>query len=105
DADYVRTARAKGLRARSVVGHASRNAAVPLVTVLGFQIAFLLGGSVIVEQLFALPGIGGLAINAVLDRDIPVIQGVVLLAAVIVVLVNFLVDISYTWLNPKVRAS
>ncbi len=104
--DYVRTARAVGTRSRVVVGkHAMKNAAMPVVTVLGFQIAFLLGGSVIVEQLFALPGLGGLAIRAVLDRDLPMIQGVVLFTTVLVVMINLAVDMLYGWLNPKVRAS
>lgn len=104
--DYVRTARAAGLRQRVVVfKHGLKNAALPVVTVLGFQVAFLLGGSVIVEQLFALPGLGGLAIRAVLDRDLPVIQGVVVLTTVIVISINLLVDVIYGWLNPKVRSA
>lgn len=104
--DYVRTARAAGIRSRTVTWkYTLKNAAMPVVTVLGFQVAFLLGGSVIVEQLFALPGLGGLAIRAVLDRDIPVIQGVVLFTTIIVVMVNLLVDLLYGWLNPKVRSS
>ncbi|MCB9394975.1 MAG: ABC transporter permease [Acidimicrobiaceae bacterium] len=104
--DYVRTARAVGLRSRVVVlKHGMKNAAMPVVTVLGFQVAFLLGGSVIVEQLFALPGLGGLAIRAVLDRDLPVIQGVVLFTTALVVSINLLVDLMYGWLNPKVRAA
>lgn len=104
--DYVRTARAAGIRGRTVVlKHSMKNAAMPVVTVLGFQVAFLLGGSVIVEQLFALPGLGGLAIRAVLDRDIPVIQGVVLFTTVLVVGLNLLVDLLYGYLNPKVRST
>lgn len=104
--DYVRTARAKGLRERVVLfKHGLKNAAIPVTTVLGFQVAFLLGGSVVVEQLFALPGLGGLAIRAVLDRDIPVIQGVVVFTAVIVMIVNLVVDLLYGWLNPKVRSA
>jgi peptide/nickel transport system permease protein len=106
DEDYVRTARAKGLGWRSVVfKHGMKNAAIPVITVVGFQVAFLLGGSVIVEQLFALPGLGGLAIRAVLDRDVPVIQGIVMFAATIVIAVNLVVDMLYGLLNPKVRAS
>jgi peptide/nickel transport system permease protein len=102
----VRTARAAGLRHRVVVlKYALKNASMPVVTVLGFQVAFLLGGSVIVEQVFALPGLGGLAIRAVLDRDIPVIQGVVLFTTVLVVMTNLLVDLLYGWLNPKVRSA
>ncbi|MQA13273.1 MAG: ABC transporter permease subunit [Pseudonocardiaceae bacterium] len=104
--DYVRTARAKGLRRHTVVfKHGLKNAAIPVVTVLGFQVAFLLGGSVVVEQLFALPGLGGLAIRAVLNRDLPMIQGVVMFTAVIVMIVNLVVDLLYGWLNPKVRTA
>lgn len=102
--DHIRTARAMGLRPRAVVGkHVVKNAAIPVVTVLGVQVAHLLGGAVVVEQVFALPGLGQLLITSVLQRDIPVIQGVVLLTALIVVLVSLLVDLSYTYLNPKVR--
>lgn len=102
--DHVRTARAMGLRSRTIVGkHVVKNAAIPVVTVLGVQVAHLLGGAVVVEQVFALPGLGQLLITSVLQRDIPVIQGVVLLTAVIVVLVSLLVDLSYSYLNPKVR--
>ena len=104
--DYVKMARAKGMRGRVVVGkHALKNALVPVVTVLGTQMAFLLGGTVLIEQIFGLPGIGSLAFNAVTTRDIPMIQGVVLFSAVLVLLVNLVVDISYGWLNPKVRAA
>ncbi|MCU1504714.1 MAG: transporter permease [Ilumatobacteraceae bacterium] len=106
DQDYVRTARAKGLGWRSVVfKHGMKNAAIPVITVIGFQVAFLLGGSVIVEQLFALPGLGGLAIRAVLDRDVPIIQGIVMFAATIVIAINLIVDMLYGFLNPKVRSS
>lgn len=102
--DYVRTARAKGLRGRTVIlKHASKNAAIPVVTVLGTQIAFALGGSVIVEQVFGIPGVGQLAINNVLKRDLPVIQGVVVMATVLVLFCNLLVDLAYGYLNPKVR--
>jgi peptide/nickel transport system permease protein len=102
--DFIRTARANGLRPRAVIAkHGLKNAAVPVVTVMGFQIGFLLGGSVIVERVFGLPGLGDLAIRAVLQRDIPMIQGIVVVAALIVMLVNLVVDLSYGWLNPKVR--
>jgi peptide/nickel transport system permease protein len=102
--DHIRTARAMGLSSRSIVAkHVVKNAAIPVVTVLGLQVAHLLGGAVVVEQVFALPGLGQLLITSVLQRDIPVIQGVVLLIAVIVVLVSLLVDLSYSFLNPKVR--
>lgn len=104
DQDYVRTARAKGLRSPRVVGkHVLKNAAVPVVTVLGLQVTRLLGGAVIIEQVFAIPGIGQLAVSSVFNRDVPMILGVVLVAAVLAVFVNLIVDISYSWFNPKVR--
>ena len=102
--DYVRTARAKGLRGRSVIlKHASKNAAIPVVTVLGTQIAFALGGSVIVEGVFGIAGVGQLAITAVQKRDLPVIQGIVVMATLLVLFCNLLVDLAYGYLNPKVR--
>lgn len=105
DQDYVRTARAKGLRTPRVVGkHVLKNAAVPVVTVLGLQVTRLLGGAVIIEQVFAIPGIGQLAVSSVFNRDVPMILGVVFVAAVLAVFVNLLVDISYSWFNPKVRS-
>lgn len=102
--DYVRTARAKGLRSRMVIGkHVLKNASVPLVTVLGLQITALLGGAVLVEQVFGVPGLGQVAINAVTTRDVPVIQGIVLVAVLVAVVSNLLVDLAYGYLNPKVR--
>lgn len=102
--DFVRTARAKGLEPVSVIGkHALKNAAIPVVTVLGLQTSRLIGGTVVVEQVFGLPGIGQLAYQAVFTRDFPMIQGIVMVAAVIVVVVNLLVDLSYGLLNPKLR--
>jgi peptide/nickel transport system permease protein len=102
--DYVRTARAKGLRMHTVIGkHVMKNASVPLVTVLGLQITALLGGAVLVEQIFGVPGLGQVAINAVTTRDIPVIQGIVLVAVLVAVVSNLLVDLAYGYLNPKVR--
>lgn len=102
--DYVRTARAKGLRGPKVVGkHVLKNAAVPVVTVLGLQVTRLLGGAVIVEQVFAIPGLGQLAVFAVFNRDIPMILGVVVVAALVAIVVNLMVDLSYGWFNPKVR--
>ncbi|GAA2594934.1 ABC transporter permease [Dactylosporangium fulvum] len=104
DQQYVRTARAKGLRAWVVIGkHAMKNAAITPLTILGLQIASILGGAVIIEQIFGLPGLGQLAIEAVLQRDIPVIQGVVMTAVLVVVVCNLLVDLSYIWLNPRAR--
>lgn len=103
-ADYIRTAEAKGLRHRTVIlRHALKNAAVPAVTVIGFQLTYLLGGSVIIESMFGLPGLGQLAIDSVIARDVPMIQGIVLVAVLVAVTSNLLVDISYGLLNPKVR--
>jgi peptide/nickel transport system permease protein len=101
---YVRTARAKGLRDRAVViGHVLRNAAVPIITVMGLQLGYVLGGAVIIEQIFALPGVGRMTLNAVMDRNYPVIQGAVLLIAFIFMLVNILTDSLYAVLDPRVR--
>lgn len=102
--DYVRTARAKGLPYRKVVAkHALKNAAIPMVTILGLQTNGLLGGTVIVEQIFGMPGIGQLAVASVFTRDLPMIQGVVIMAVFVAVLVNLVVDLSYGYFNPKVR--
>jgi peptide/nickel transport system permease protein len=81
-----------------------KNAAITPLTILGLQIASILGGAVIIEQIFGLPGIGQLAIEAVLQRDIPIIQGVVMTAVFVVVVCNLLVDLSYMWLNPRARS-
>jgi peptide/nickel transport system permease protein len=102
--DYVRTARAKGMRGRTVVlKHASKNAAIPVVTVLGTQVAFALGGSVIVEGVFGIAGVGQLAISSVQKRDLPMIQGIVVMTTLLVLFCNLLVDLAYGYLNPKVR--
>ena len=102
--DFILASRAKGLRpSKIVVKHGLKNAAIPVVTVLGFRIAQLLGGSVIVEQVFVLPGLGTLAINSVLAQDIPVLLGLVLLSTIVVLVVNVLVDLSYGYFNPKVE--
>jgi peptide/nickel transport system permease protein len=106
DQDYVRTARAMGLPERQVVGRlALKNALTPAMTILGIQFAYLLGGTVIIEQIFSIPGLGGFILQAIDNRDLPIIQGVVLLTAVVFVVVNLLVDIGYGILNPKVRVS
>lgn len=106
DADYIRTARSKGLAERRVLGrHALKNALTPALTVLGLQFAYLLGGTFIIESIYALPGIGNYMLGAITSRDLPVIQGVVLLVAVIFVFINLVVDILYGVLNPKVRVS
>ena len=102
--DYVRTARAKGLRGRTVIlKHSLKNAAIPVVTVLGTQIAFALGGSVIVEQVFGIAGVGQLAITSVQNRDLPLIQWIVVMPTLLVLFCNLLVDLAYGSLNPKVR--
>lgn len=104
--DYVRTAKAKGLSPARVVGkHALKNAALPVVTVFGIEANRLIGGTVVIEQLFALPGIGQLAYQGVFLRDFPIVQGVVLVAAVMVLFINILVDVSYGYFNPRVRQS
>ncbi|MBI3522596.1 MAG: ABC transporter permease [Chloroflexi bacterium] len=104
--EYIRTARAKGLAPRIVVGrHAMRNALVPIVTIVGLQVGRLLAGSVIVETVFARQGIGQLAIDAILAKDYPVVQGVILLTASGYVIANLLVDVSYGFLNPRIRAA
>jgi peptide/nickel transport system permease protein len=102
--DYIRTARAKGLSEKVVVlRHALRNALIPVVTVIGFSMAVLLGGTWIVETLFNIPGTGALAITAIMRRDYPIIQGSMIFTAGIYVLVNLLVDISYAIINPRIK--
>jgi ABC-type dipeptide/oligopeptide/nickel transport system permease component len=104
--DYVRTARAKGLRERVVVGtHALRNMLIPLVTVLGLQLTSLLGGAVIIEQVFAWPGVGRVAVGAISSRDYPIVQASVLVVSAAFVLMNLLVDVLYAWLDPRIRIS
>jgi peptide/nickel transport system permease protein len=104
--DYVRTARAKGLNAPAVViRHALRNALIPLVTVIGLSFAVLLGGAVVTEQVFNIPGVGRLLISAIGRRDYPLVQGIVLLIALIYVLINLAVDIVYGVLDPRLRQS
>jgi peptide/nickel transport system permease protein len=102
--DYVRTATAKGL-ARSAVltRHALKNAAVPIITIIGIGVAALIGGVVVTETVFAIPGLGRLTVDAILRRDYPIIQGVTLLFSVVYVLVNLLVDLSYSLFDPRIR--
>jgi peptide/nickel transport system permease protein len=103
--DYIRTAQAKGLHAGSVIGrHALKNALIPVVTIIGLQIPVLVGGSVILEQIFSLPGIGYYLVSAISQRDLTVIQGVVLISASIVILSNLTVDLVYSFLDPRLRA-
>ena len=102
--DYIVTARAKGAPERLVIfKHALRNALIPVVTFVGLQMAYLLGGATIVETMFARQGIGRLAVQSIFNRDYPMVQGVVLVTATIYVLINTLTDITYVWLNPKIR--
>lgn len=102
--DYIRTARAKGISESAVLlRHALANAAVPIVTVVGIGIALLIGGVVVTETVYAIPGLGSLTVDAVLNRDFPVIQGLVLLFSVSYVLINLLVDLSYLVLDPRIR--
>jgi ABC-type dipeptide/oligopeptide/nickel transport system permease component len=101
--DYIRTARSKGLKERIVVAkHAFKNALIPLVTVAGMQFGFLLGGTVIIETVFAWPGVGRLVVQAIFNRDYPLVQAVVLVLAVIFVVVNFIVDMLYMYLDPQI---
>jgi peptide/nickel transport system permease protein len=102
--DYIRTAWAKGLSERLViVRHALRNAMIPVVTLIGLQAPLLIGGAVIIEQIFVIPGMGLLLLDAVQQRDYPVITGVFLMVGVAVMLINLVVDLSYGLLDPKVR--
>ncbi len=102
--DYVRTARAKGQSERVVVwSHVLRNALIPVVTMSGLQFGFLIGGAVVVEQVFAWPGLGSYLIDSILNRDYPVIQALILLFSFQFLVINLLVDISYAWLNPQIR--
>jgi peptide/nickel transport system permease protein len=102
--DYVRTARAKGLRETTVVlRHALRNALIPVVTIAGIQLALLLSGAVVVETVFSIRGIGRLLVGAILDKDYPLVQGTILLVAVIFVLANLIVDVIYTVLDPRIH--
>ena len=102
--DYMRTARAKGLSGRTVVvAHGLRNAALPVLTVVGLQFAGLLSGTIIIETIFSLPGIGQLLIQSITTRDFPVVQGVILFFGFALILTNLVVDIGYTYLDPRVR--
>ena len=102
--DYVRTARAKGLRERTVVYvHALRNALVPVLTIMGLQLGQLLAGAIIIENVFFLPGLGRLVFNAIGQRDLPVVRDIVLFMAAAVVIVNFIVDMTYAALDPRIR--
>ena len=102
--DYVRTARAKGLSERTVVGkHTFRNAMIPVLTVTGVQLGQLIAGSIVLESVFALPGLGRLALGAIAARDLPVVQGVTLFIASAIIAINFAVDLAYAFLDPRIR--
>jgi peptide/nickel transport system permease protein len=102
--EYIRSSRAHGIPERSLIfRHALKNAALPVVTILGVQAVGLLGGTVLVESVFALPGLGSLAVDASIQHDLPVVQGVVVCFTLVVVAINLLIDLTYTYLNPKVR--
>jgi peptide/nickel transport system permease protein len=102
--DFVRTARAKGLVERAVVlRHALKNAMIPIVTVVGVQVGYLLGGAILTETVFAWPGVGSLMVQGILARDFPLVQGCVLVVALSFVLVNLAVDLLYAWLDPRIR--
>jgi peptide/nickel transport system permease protein len=102
--DYIRTARAKGIsELRVLVRHALANAAVPIVTVIGIGVAILIGGVVVTESVYAIPGLGRLTVDAVLARDFPTIQGVILFFSLVYVAVNLLIDLSYVFLDPRIR--
>ena len=102
--DYIRTAQAKGLANDKVlIGHALKNAAVPIVTIIGIGVASLISGVVVTETVFAIPGLGRLTVDAILRRDYPIIQGIILVFSAAYVLVNLLVDLSYTFLDPRIR--
>jgi len=102
--DYIRTARAKGLAQTPVLFiHALKNASIPIVTVIGIGVALLIGGAVVTESVFAIPGLGRLTVDAILRRDYPVIQGIILVFSFCYMAINLLVDISYTFLDPRIR--
>ena len=102
--DYIRTAQAKGLRGRLILlRHALKNALIPVVTVMGVQLGLLLGGAVVVEQIYGLPGIGWMILNGIYQRDYTLVQGGVLFVAVTFVLINLLVDVLYAYIDPRIR--
>ena len=104
--DYIRTAWSKGLRERTIIiRHAMKNALIPVVTIVGGMVPLLIGGTVIIEQIFTLPGVGRLMFNALTRRDYPVIQGINTVIAVIVLIMNIVVDLTYAWLDPRIQYS
>lgn len=104
--DYIRTAWAKGLRERSVIlRHAVKNAFIPVITIIGLQVGIAISGTIIIESIFNMPGVGRYFVGAILQRDYPSVQGVVLVLATVVVFVNLLIDLTYGWLDPRIRFS
>jgi peptide/nickel transport system permease protein len=102
--DYIRTGKAKGLARRTLLyKHALRNAMIPVVTVIGVQVGYLLSGVVVIEQVFAVPGLGRLVIGAISERNYPLVQGVILVVTAVFVFVNLLVDLAYAWIDPRVE--
>jgi peptide/nickel transport system permease protein len=102
--DYIRTARSKGLMEKAViVKHALKNAIIPVVTLLGLQARYLVGGSILVETIFNIPGMGRLMVSSVFDRDIPVVQGCIIIIAIAIILANLIIDLSYGYLDPRIR--
>jgi len=102
--DYIRTAWAKGLAQRAiVVKHALKNSMIPIASLVGIQMGFLLGGSVLIEQVFALPGLGRLVLDAIRQRDYPLMQGAILFIALGYTLINLAVDLFYSWMDPHIR--
>jgi peptide/nickel transport system permease protein len=102
--DYIRTAWSKGLKERVVITrHALKNGLIPVITLLGMSLSYIIGGSVLIETVFNIPGMGRMAVNAVFSHDYPVVQGFILLIAIVVLTVNLIVDISYGWLDPRIR--
>lgn len=102
--EYIQTARAKGVRERLVVQrHALKNAFIPVLTIMGLQLGHLFGGAIIVEVLFAIPGLGRLAVDSIFNKDFPLVQGVVLLIALAVLSMNLIVDVLYSYVDPRIR--
>ena len=102
--DYIRTARSKGLKELAVISrHAVKNAFLPVITIIGFQLGRLFGGAVVIEAIFVIPGVGTLLVQSVLIRDYPVVQAIILLIALVVLVLNLVVDLLYGWLNPRIR--
>jgi peptide/nickel transport system permease protein len=104
--DYIRTARSKGLRERVILSkHALKNAMLPVVTLFGLQLGFILGGTVVLESIFALPGLGTLLLDSVIRKDFTQLQGLVLFFSVVIIIINIAVDLSYAWFDPRIRFS